>query len=131
MTTLSVVIPAYNEEKGIEDIILRVLSVEKILSKAGVGLEELLVVDDASKDRTAKLRRIARIIPACASSAMQRTKAMVVRSRRASPSAGDLVGFWMQTGPIPEYFPQLCQKAMEGADVVIGSRMAGAKARCR
>ena len=29
----------------------------------------------------------------------------------------------------PEYFPQLCQKAIEGADLVVGSRMAGAESQ--
>ena len=39
MTTLSIVIPAYNEERGIADIILRVLGVKADLAKTGVGLE--------------------------------------------------------------------------------------------
>jgi glycosyltransferase involved in cell wall biosynthesis len=53
---LSVVIPAYNEEDGIAEIIERVLAVETKLSEIGVGLE-LLVVDDGSKDRTAEIVR--------------------------------------------------------------------------
>ena len=46
MTTLSVVIPAYNEEQGIAEIASRVLSVEPDLKKVGVDQLELLVVDD-------------------------------------------------------------------------------------
>jgi len=55
MTTLSIVIPAYNEESGIADIILRVLGVEGELATAGIGLQELLVIDDASRDQTAQI----------------------------------------------------------------------------
>lgn len=55
MTVLSVVIPAYNEEKGIEEIACRVLSVAPDLKKAGVDQLELLIVDDGSRDRTAEV----------------------------------------------------------------------------
>jgi len=55
MTTLSVVIPAYNEEDGIAEIVQRVLAVEDDLKKVGVGSLELLVVDDGSRDNTAKI----------------------------------------------------------------------------
>jgi hypothetical protein len=40
------------------------------------------------------------------------------------------VGFLDADGTYPpEYFPKLCQKAMEGADLVVGSRMAGAESQ--
>ena len=55
MTTLSVVIPAYNEEAGIEIIARRVLAIEPELKKVRVDHLELIVVDDASKDRTAEI----------------------------------------------------------------------------
>ena len=54
MPALSVVIPAYNEEKGIADIARRVLAVREGLSNVGVSLE-LLVVDDGSRDKTAQI----------------------------------------------------------------------------
>lgn len=48
---LSIIIPAYNEEKTITEIIKRV-------KEAEVGLEkEIIVVDDASKDNTADILR--------------------------------------------------------------------------
>ena len=53
MTTLIIVIPAYNEEKGIAEIVTGCLSVREKLAAADVELLELLVVDDGSKDRTA------------------------------------------------------------------------------
>ena len=55
MTVLSVVIPAYNEEKGIAEIACRVLSVAPDLKKAGIDQLELLIVDDGSGDRTAEV----------------------------------------------------------------------------
>lgn len=55
MTTLSVVIPAYNEEDGIEEIAQRVLKVKEALTKVGVNELELLVVNDGSRDRTAEI----------------------------------------------------------------------------
>jgi glycosyltransferase involved in cell wall biosynthesis len=132
MTTLSIVIPAYNEERGIADIILRVLSVDGELAKAGVGLLELLVVDDASRDKTAQIAE---------DIAQQNPRLRVIRNAKNqgyggalktgfSQAQGDLVGFLDADGTYPpEYFPQLCQKAIEGADLVIGSRMAGAESQ--
>jgi len=132
MATLSIVIPAYNEEGCIADIILRVLGVKDDLAKAGVGLEELLVVDDCSHDRTAQIAE---------DIALQNPRLRVIRHSKNrgyggalktgfAQARGDLVGFLDADGTYPpEYFPQLCQKAMEGADLVVGSRMAGAKSQ--
>ncbi|MCB0239044.1 MAG: glycosyltransferase family 2 protein, partial [Anaerolineae bacterium] len=57
MTTLSVVIPALNEENGIADIMQRVLAVGRQLPPVGVDALELIVVDDGSSDRTAEIVR--------------------------------------------------------------------------
>ena len=57
MTMLSVVIPAYNEEDGIQSIMQRVLAVGPDLRKIGIDELELVVVDDGSRDRTAELVR--------------------------------------------------------------------------
>ncbi len=54
MSTLSVVIPAYNEEDGIQPVMRRVLAVAPELARMGIELE-LIVVDDGSADRTAAL----------------------------------------------------------------------------
>src|SRR5579863_6826937 len=53
--TLSVVIPALNEEGGIADIVRRVTSAQAGLAAIGVEQLEVLVVDDGSKDRTAEI----------------------------------------------------------------------------
>jgi hypothetical protein len=132
MTTLSIVIPAYNEERGIADIILRVLGIEKDLAIAGVGLEELLVVDDCSRDRTAQIaEEISQQVPRLRVIRHSKNRGYGGALKTGfSQAQGDLVGFLDADGTYPpEYFPQLCQKAMEGADLVIGSRMAGAESQ--
>ncbi len=132
MTMLSVVIPAYNEEKGIAEIISRVVAVQSSLAKIGVDRMELLVVDDGSRDRTAEV-----------TTAMAKDCAVIRLVRHPknkgygaalktgfSQARGELIGFLDADGTYPpEYFPQLCQLALEGKDLVVGSRMAGAESR--
>ncbi len=55
MTCLSVVIPALNEEDGIEAVMGRVLAMRAPLHEAGIQDLELIVVDDGSTDRTPEL----------------------------------------------------------------------------
>ncbi|MEI6778918.1 MAG: glycosyltransferase, partial [Chloroflexales bacterium] len=57
MTTLSVVIPAYNEEDGIAAIVKHVLAIKLALIQVGVNDLECIVVDDGSHDRTADIVR--------------------------------------------------------------------------
>jgi glycosyltransferase involved in cell wall biosynthesis len=52
MKTLSIVIPAYNEERFIGTLLERINAVD--LSLLGVG-KEIIVVDDCSSDRTAEI----------------------------------------------------------------------------
>ncbi len=49
--SISVVIPAYNEEKGIGNVLAEL---ENVLSKTGLA-HEIIVVDDGSEDATAKI----------------------------------------------------------------------------
>jgi glycosyltransferase involved in cell wall biosynthesis len=128
MTTLSVVIPAYNEENGIAEIAGRVLSVKDDLHKAGVEDLELLVVDDGSGDGTAEIAgqidgvRLIRHVKNKGYGAALKTG--------FSKANGELIGFLDADGTYPpEYFPQLCQKAMNGSELVIGSRMSGAESK--
>ncbi len=126
MTALSIVIPAYNEENGIADISKRVLAVRDDLAAVGVNLLELLVVDDGSRDRTAEIvsqiegvRLIRHEVNKGYGGALK---------TGFNEARGDLVGFLDADGTYPpEYFPKLCEVAMNGSDLVIGSRMAGAR----
>ncbi|HSF81028.1 MAG TPA: glycosyltransferase family 2 protein [Anaerolineales bacterium] len=125
MTTLSVVIPAYNEENGIEAIAQRVLDVGEALSQVGVGELELIVVDDGSADRTAE---IAAGMEGVRLVRHPKNKGYGAALKTGFAQAqGELIGFLDADGTYPpEYFPQLCLRAMNGNDLVIGSRMAGA-----
>lgn len=127
MTTLSVVIPAYNEEDGIQEIMTRVLAVKRDLAQVGVDDLELIIVDDGSSDRTPEL-------------VMAQTGARLIRHAKNggygaalktgfAAAQGEWIGFMDADGTYPpEYYPALYQAAVaEDADIVIGSRMAGAK----
>jgi glycosyltransferase involved in cell wall biosynthesis len=124
VTVLSVVIPAYNEEHGIVEIASRVLSIEPALKKVGVDRLELLVVDDGSKDRTAE---VAASIPGVCLIRHSKNKGYGASLKTGfGKASGELIGFLDADGTYPpEYFPQLCQAALKGMDLVIGSRMAG------
>ena len=128
MTVLSVVIPAYNEEHGIVEIASRVLSVEPALQKVGVDQLELLVVDDGSRDRTAE---VAQNIPGVSLIRHPKNRGYGAALKTGfSKATGELIGFLDADGTYPpEYFPQLCQRALNGADLVIGSRMAGEESK--
>jgi glycosyltransferase involved in cell wall biosynthesis len=125
MTVLSVVIPAYNEENGIAEIAWRVLSMEPALKKVGVERLELLVVDDGSRDRTAE---VAERIPGVCLIRHPKNKGYGAALKTGfSKASGELIGFLDADGTYPpEYFPHLCEAALKGTDLVIGSRMAGA-----
>lgn len=124
MTVLSVVIPAYNEENGIVEIASRVLSLETALKRVGVERLELLVVDDGSRDRTAE---VAESMPGVCLIRHAKNKGYGAALKTGfSRASGELIGFLDADGTYPpEYFPKLCQAALDGADLVIGSRMAG------
>ncbi len=126
MTILSVVIPAYNEEDGITEIATRVLAVAPDLKKAGVEEMELLVVDDGSRDKTAE---VASKIKGVTLVRHPKNKGYGAALKTGFAQAkGELIGFLDADGTYPpEYFPKLCQSALNGAELVIGSRMAGEK----
>jgi hypothetical protein len=126
MNVLSVVIPAYNEERGIAEIIERVLSTRPGLAEAGIEDLELIVVDDGSHDGTV-----------AAASRYPQVNLVRHKANRGygaalktgfSHARGNLLGFLDADGTYPpEHFPDLCRVALsEQADLVIGSRMAGA-----
>lgn len=128
MTVLSIVIPAYNEENGIKEIADRVLAIEPSLREAGLDGLELLVVDDGSKDKTAE---VAESIAGVRLIHHPKNKGYGAALKTGfSKATGELIGFLDADGTYPpEYFPQLCTAALNGSELVIGSRMAGADSK--
>ena len=129
MASISIVIPAYNEESGIAEIVERVLDVRDSLAEVGITGFELLVVDDGSRDKTALITgELAEENPALRLISHPTNKGYGAALKTGFTNAtGDLIGFLDADGTYPpEFFPQLCEAALNGADLVIGSRMAGA-----
>ena len=128
MTVLSVVIPAYNEENGIAEIAERVLSVRGNLQASGVEDLELLVVDDGSADNTAG---IAESIDGVRLIRHEQNKGYGAALKTGfSKANGELIGFLDADGTYPpEYFPQLCEKALNGSELVIGTRLSGTESK--
>lgn len=128
MTSLSVIIPAYNEESGIAAIARRVLATRDALARAGVDEMELLVVDDGSADRTAA------IVESMAGVRLirhSRNRGYGAALKTGFGQAkGELIGFLDADGTYPpEYFPALCTPLLNGGELAIGSRMAGAESQ--
>jgi glycosyltransferase involved in cell wall biosynthesis len=125
MAILTVVIPAYNEENGILAIVNRVLAIRPQLVPVGVEELDLVVVDDGSRDCTAEkvlqvegVRLIRHEVNKGYGAALKTGFAQ---------ARGELIGFLDADGTYPpEYFPQLCAQTLNGTDLAIGSRMAGA-----
>ncbi len=95
MTTLTIVIPAYNEENGIAEIINRVLAVKEDLKKVGVDDLELLVVNDGSRDRTREIAEgisAERSLRACHQSPQEQGLWSGLEDR-VCPGAGGIGGF--------------------------------------
>lgn len=122
--TLTIVIPALNEEESIGDTVRRCLEARPHIVAGGVVHDvEVIVVSDGSTDRTVE---IARQYPD--------TTVLVFEENRGYGAAlkcgfdhgrGDLLGFLDADGTCdPLVFDDLCRAIeRDGADVAIGSRM--------
>ena len=129
MRILSVVIPAYNEEDGIAPILERVLKVKRAVQKSPGAIEdvEVIVVNDASQDRTCD---IASSYPDVTVITHSQNKGYGGALKTGFAAAkGEWIGFLDADGTYPpEEFPALCEAMVsQNADMVIGSRMTGAK----
>ncbi len=122
-SSLSVVIPALNEERGIDEILQRVLGQREELAKAGIRTLEVIVVDDGSKDKTADRIRAYRDVRLIRHPTNRGYGAALKTGFNAA--TGDLLAFLDADGTYPpESFPNLCRALSEhDADLIIGSRM--------
>jgi glycosyltransferase involved in cell wall biosynthesis len=125
--SLSVVIPALNEEDGIGEIAKRVLGTRDALRSAGVTDLELIVVDDGSVDGTARIvEQMEDVQLVRHPTNLGYGAAIKTGFGRAR---GDLLAFLDADSTYPpEYFAELCQTLVrDEADIVIGSRRSGAE----
>jgi len=125
MPLLSVVIPAYNEENGIEEVIRRVLAVRAQLAQLNIALE-FIIVDDGSRDRTVAL--VSKYSDVHLIQHLKNRGYGAAIKTGFRHSNGDYLAFLDADGTYPpESLPELCSISIqEKADVVVGSRMSGA-----
>ncbi|MCL4506363.1 MAG: glycosyltransferase family 2 protein [Chloroflexi bacterium] len=118
--TLSIIVPAYNEEKRLPSTLDRLI---RFISTSGID-SELIIVDDGSKDSTRELVRAAmrqysglRLIenPHSGKAYTVRTGLMQARGKYALHADADL-------STPPEEFLKLVNQLKSGYDVAIGSR---------
>ena len=122
MQTLSIVIPAYNEERFIG----RLLEQIKAVDLEPLGLQpDILVVDDCSKDRTAE---IVAAVPGVRLHRMPKNggKGQAVRAGIAAARGAYLI---IQDADLEydpqDYLPMLAALLEDRADIVYGSRYLG------
>ncbi|MCW5211990.1 glycosyltransferase family 2 protein [Desulfobulbus sp. TB] len=121
---LSIIIPAYNEQSTLAEIIQAVRNVNLSLTK------EIIIVDDASTDET---RQVIEQLPGD-------NLVKVYHEKNQGKGAALRSGFAQATGDIiliqdadleynPEEYPRLLRPILDGkADVVYGSRFVGSEA---
>jgi hypothetical protein len=122
---LSICIPVYNEEGAIAETLRRCLDTANALEACGVPRVEIIAVDDGSKDRSAEIVSSYPDVRLIRHDANRGYGAALKTGFAAARY--NLIGFLDADATYPpEEFPALCKEIRNGADLVIGSRMAGA-----
>lgn len=121
----SIVIPAFNEELSVQDILKRCLAAAARIRSAELGFSEVevLLVNDGSTDRTEEFSRAvpgARVL----AHAAKRGYGAAIKTG-FSAAKGDWLGFCDADGTCdPEFFHDLLALALkDGLDLAVGSRM--------
>lgn len=121
----SIVIPAYNEEKSVQDILGRCLAAAEKLKSAGLGVSdvEVLLVNDGSTDKTEEFALSVQGVRVL-THARNRGYGAAIKTGFAQ-AKGHLLGFLDADGTCdPEFFGNLIGLAVkDGLDVAVGSRM--------
>jgi glycosyltransferase involved in cell wall biosynthesis len=122
--TLTVVIPALNEEEAIGTTVRRCLDARQNIKRAaGLNHVEVIVVSDGSTDRTAEIARAFDEVDVIEFEINRGYGAAIKEGFRQGK--GSIVGFIDADGTCdPVYFAEMCRIVVEeGADVVLGSRL--------
>jgi glycosyltransferase involved in cell wall biosynthesis len=122
--TLTIVIPALNEEEAIGGTITRCLEAREIIKRtASLDDVEIIVVSDGSTDRTAEIARTFPDIGLIEFDTNRGYGAAIKEGFRQGK--GSLVGFIDADGTCnPDYFAEMCRVIVEdGADLALGSRL--------
>ena len=118
---ITVVIPAYNEEETIGDVILETKSIMNGLSLP----YEIIVVDDGSTDKTGRIASGHKVI--VLSNKKNRGKGYSVR-KAIQHASGDIIVTMDSDGEHkPKEIPDLIEPLFNGTDIVAGSRFLSTK----
>lgn len=122
--TLSIVVPAYNEEDAVDDILKRCLEARAVLMKeAGLASVEIVIVDDGSRDKTQEKAKRWTEAKLVVHKKNQGYGAALMTGFRAS--SGDLLSFLDADGTCdPLAFKGLILAMRESkADMAVGARL--------
>ena len=122
--SLTIVIPALNEEEAIGQTISRCLEAREEVCRAGGLAEiELIVVSDGSTDRTAEIARSFADVHLIEFPQNRGYGAAILEGFRQG--RGTLLGFLDADGTCnPQYFGEMCRLIVEeNAEIVLGSRL--------
>lgn len=118
-SAISVIIPAYNEEKTIGHVIGEVMQIMDTLNAP----YEIIVVDDGSKDRTKEIASKYKVT--VLSNGGNHGKGYALR-RGFQHAQGDIIVTIDADGSHkPKEIPELINPLFNGADIVAGSRFSG------
>jgi len=121
--SVSVVIPAYNEEKNIEEILSRT---NKTMETMGVSYE-IIVVDDGSTDKTRLLAE--RHKATTLTNGTNRGKGQALKRGLQNAIGNIIITMDADGSHQPEEIPKLLKPLVNGADIVAGSRFLGRRER--
>ena len=122
--TLTIVVPALNEEEAIAATITRCLEArDRIMKATGLSSVEIIVVSDGSTDKTAAIAQSFAEVSVIVFDENRGYGAAIKEGWRRGHGA--LLGFLDADGTCdPTYFAEMCQIVREdGAAVVLGSRL--------
>ena len=121
--TLTVVVPALDEEQAIGSTLRRCIAARaQIMAEAGLGAVEIIAVSDGSTDRT---EAIAREIDGVSVLVFEKNRGYGTAIQTGfAYGRGELVGFLDADGTCdPLFFGPLARAVVDSADLALGSRM--------